>query len=167
MSDTIFLHMPTGFSGRVSIHPNGADMVYVDGSSNSAGGRDDDERVHFITYRGKDYTMSTNWKRSEDGVWFPLNYTVSKRGSFGMDKAPKTYAAAIVSMIADGLTKWFTEANGGQALRSAEVRWAAHEVSAACNEVRDAQEDLAKAEGKLSEARERLAAALLAANSAD
>lgn len=163
-NDDTFLNLPAGFGGRVAIRPNGADSVFVDASSNSANGNDDDDRVCFITYRGKDYTYSTNWTRNDDGTWTPVRYTdaVTQRGSFGMAKAPKTYAAAIIKMIGAGLTAWYDETNGGAAMRAAEVRRAEIDLGIAEDNVRDAQAALNDALEALKLAERRLTEAQLA-----
>jgi hypothetical protein len=159
-NDDTFLNLPAGFGGRVAILPNSANSVFVDASSNSANGRDDDPRVRFITYRGKDYTHSSNWTRNDDGTWTPVRYTdaVTQRGSFGMAKAPKTYAAAIIKMIGAGLTAWYDETNGGAAMRAAEVRRAEIDLGIAEDNVRDAQTALNDALEalKLAERRQRV-----------
>ena len=144
MSDDTFLPLPDNFGGRVRIHPNAADSVYVDASSNSANGKDNDEHVHFVTYRGNDYTSSGNWTRAIDGTWTTNYPKVSKRASFGTARAPKTYEAAINQMIADGLEAWYE--NGGRAatLRAA-LKNAHNELSGADAAVLDAQQALSDA----------------------
>ncbi len=139
MSNDTFLPLPDKFAGRVAVRPNGTNSVVVDGQSNSANGNDDDPRVCFITYRGKDYTHSSNWHRNDDGVWFPVSYEVHQRGSFGMARAPKTYAAAIITMIADGLAAWYEANDGGAAMRRAEVQQAQRSAELAADKVVDAR----------------------------
>ena len=159
MSNDTFLPLPANFGGRVAIRPNGTNSVFVDGQSNSANGNDDDPRVCFITYRGKDYSHSANWQRTSGGQWVPVSTGVSQRGSFGMSKAPRTYAAAIIEMIGDALVRWYDEANGGAALREAEVHQAEMAVSNAERDMADAQAALDAAARKLRDAQVRLRAA--------
>lgn len=161
-NDDSFLTLPENFGGRVGIHPNAANSVYVDGSGNSANGRDDDPRVCFITYRGKDYTHSSNWTLNADGVWYPVHYEVHQRGSFGMARAPKTYAAAIIKMIGDRLAVWYNDTNGRQAMNRAALRNAENEVHGAEGAVADAQQALNEAIEALHAAERKLSAAQLA-----
>lgn len=135
MSNDIFLTLPENFGGRVAIRPNGTDSVYVDGQSNSANGQDNDERVRFITYRGKDYTHSSNWQRTSDGQWFPVDGKVHQRGSFGTARAPKTYAAAIIKMIGDRLAAWYDDNKGQQEMNLAALRHAENAVHRAADDV--------------------------------
>jgi hypothetical protein len=138
-NDDQFLALPSNFGGRVAIRPNGTNSVFVDGQSNSANGGDEDPRVCFIRYRGKDYTHSANWQRTSGGQWVPVSTGVTQRGSFGMAKAPRTYAAAIIEMIGDALVRWYDETNGGAAMRSAEVQQAQRSAELAADKVVDAR----------------------------
>lgn len=161
MSNDISLILPENFGGRVTIRPNAADSVYVDASSNSANGRDDDDRVHFITYRGKDYTSSGSWTRGEDGTWTTNYPKVSQRASFGLARAPKTYEAAINKMIAERLEAWYAE-GGQRAMNRAALKNAENEVHQAEGTVADAQAALNDALAALRTAESNLTLAQLA-----
>ncbi len=161
MSNDTFLTLPENFGGRVRISPNAADSVYVDGSSNSANGGDADERVCFITYRGKDYTSSGSWTRNDDGTWTTNYPKVSQRGSFGMARAPKTYEAAINKMISERLEVWYAE-GGQREMNRAALRNAENEVHGAEGAVADAQQALNEALEALRVAESNLTLAQLA-----
>lgn len=163
MSDSLLPIADTRFDGsRVGVHPNGTNTVFVDARQNSANGDDDDPSVFFIRFRGKDYGYSGNWTREPDGVWSPLSDdSVTLRGSFGMSKAPKTYAANILTMIATQLEVWYN-IHGQDVLNEAEVRLAEIALGQAEDAYSEAQAVLEAAEAKLAEADRRLTAAKLA-----